>query len=201
VTEQRPRIMYWMSVLLGAITTIFATNAMAANGVFERMSGASGRKPVPNKISNNRSGKAVLVVKNAVPGTNGRGRVVLANVGSNPIRTVRISQDQVRSGGIGPALQLQVYDTTAKRCLYPRPKITKQKRGAKPRPELTTCAKWMPFNGGRALKSVHVPALKGTSWKRKEKHAIDVRWRLDSASTNTDQGKSASFRLVWRFIA
>ena len=202
MTAAPTRLLYWMLAVAGAVLALMGASAAASSGAFDSLvAERAGRKPVPNKFSNNRSGRAIITVKNALPGKQARGRIVIANVGSNPIKKVLLTQDQVKNTGIGSALQLQIYDVSAKRCLYPRPKLPKPRPGKKPLKEPTVCKAWMPFKGGRALTKLQVPSIKGAVWKRKEKHAIDVRWRLLPTSPNSDQNKTASFRLIWRASA
>jgi hypothetical protein len=196
------RIAYWTCALAAAGVLLVAVNAVAATGVFGLTNGRAAKaKPTPWRINNSRMGKTVINVSGVYPGKQGTGRVVLNHTGTKPIKRIALTQDQVKLGGMSPALQLQVFDFTAKRCLYPRPVLPKPKRGAKPKPEPRVCATWKPFTAGRALQNMVVPPLQGTTWKPKEKHAIDVRWRLLPTSPPSDQGKSASFRLVWRASA
>jgi hypothetical protein len=196
------RIGYWTCAVAMAILMLLAANAAASTNVFGLV-GARAKKPKPVawKTTNSRLGKSVISMTGVLPGQQGSGRVVISNSGTKPIKKITLTQDQVQLGGFSPALQLQVFDTTAKKCLYPRPKLVKPKPHKKPKPEPKTCATWMPFTAGKALKGLVVPQLKGTTWRVKEKHSIDVRWRLTTDSPPSDQGKSASFRLVWRASA
>ncbi|MCW2926530.1 MAG: hypothetical protein JWM86_498 [Thermoleophilia bacterium] len=197
-----PRSAYWILVLAGAMVLLASANAVASSD--RGFAGLFGRAKAPNatnKISNSRQGKAVLTVRTTKPGLTGRGRVVLANVGAKPIRRLLLTQDQVKQGGVGKALQLQVFDSTTRKCLYPRPKLRPVRVGVAPPKEPTRCLGWAPFNAGKALRRFSVPSRKGTTWARGEKHAIDVRWRLDTSSPNTDQGRTATFRLLWNATA
>lgn len=194
-----PRPMYWMCVLAGAFFLLAAANAAASNGLLER-AGLRAKKPTPYKFTNTRTGKAVVVAKDVKPGETGTGRFTIANAGTKPIRFVQLTQDKVVHGA-GPALQLQVFDSTTKRCLYPRPKLPKARPGKKPPKEPKVCLSWKPFKAGKALSKLAVPPRAGKAWKPKERHTIEVRWRLDPSSPNSDQGRTSTFRLQWRAMS
>jgi hypothetical protein len=126
--------------------------------------------------------------------------MVLANAGPRPFTKVTLTQDNVVLGGFSSALQLQVYDAIARRCLYPRPPADEQVPTVNV--ENDRCARWMPFDGRQFLRYLVVPGKDGSpKWKRGEQHAIDIRWRLAVSSPNSDQGRRASFRLRWHTYA
>lgn len=191
---------YWAAATCSAVVLLLAASGAASSETFERVSGR-GKPRSPYAVSNSANGKAVFRATNVKPGATGIGRVRLANRGRKPIRSVRLTQDKVVTSGISRALGLQIYDRTTKRCVYPAVKPPKPKRGKKPR-KITSlpCRTWGPWQGGRALRNVALPARKGTAWKPREQHVLDVRWRLDASSANTDQSRTASFRLRWKFI-
>lgn len=193
--------LYWTLVVTTSALTL-AGASMAANGTIERSSPGH-RVPtvtvdgkIRHRVSNNRSGQAVLVIPEAVPGQEGRRRMVLSNAGPRPFTKVTLTQDNLVTGGFSRALQLQVYDAITRRCLYPRPPV--DARVPNVAVEHDRCARWMPFDGRRHLRSLVVPGKDGsTTWRRGEQHAIDIRWRLADSSPNSDQGRRASFRLRW----
>lgn len=193
---------YW-SLVLGAAALVLAGASLAASrgplvrsetaavGPSQRVAGK-----IRHRVSNNRSGRAVLTIDEALPGQAGRRRMVLANAGPRPFRRVTLTQDHLVTGGFSAALQLQVYDAITRRCLYPRPPL--RMRVPNVAVEHDRCSRWMPFDGRRHLRYLLVPGADGTSqWKRGEQHAIDVRWRLAANSPNSDQGRRAGFRLRW----
>ena len=195
---QRP--MYWACVLAGAFFLLAAANAAASSGLLERLNGtAKMRSPYSATVS--QTGRAVVKTTAVKPGETGRGRVTVTNTGTRPIRKVLLTQDKVSTGGAGAALHLQVFDTTTKKCLYPRPTLKKPRPGTPAPKEPRACGSWRPFTAGKALNKLQVPPRKGAAWARKERHVIEVRWRLDPSSPNTDQGRKATFRLLWRMSA
>jgi hypothetical protein len=186
-----------------AASALVLAGASVAAGVTIERTPPSARVPtlkengkIVHRVSNNRSGEAVLRIDGITPGQEGRRRVVLANAGPRPFRRVTLTQDHVVQGGFSDALQLQVYDAITRRCLYPRPPA--RLRVPRVRVEPDRCMQWMPFDGRSDMRFLTVPGKDGTAtWRRGEQHAIDVRWRLASTSPNSDQGRRASFRLRW----
>lgn len=139
----------------------------------------------PYKVTNSRSGVAVFKATNVKPGGSGSGVVRIRNAGRKPV-TVSISQDRVTNTGFGTSLRLQVHDDTANRCYYP-----KRVRGK--------CPTWGLWRAGSRLTKVPVLSRRGAQrWPAGERHTMRVRWTLLQASANTDQGNTATFRLVWR---
>ena len=194
--------LYWSLVVATSALTL-AGASMAASGAVVRSTAPGDPTPtvtvdgkIRHRVSNNRSGQAVLVIPEALPGQEGRRRMVLANAGPRPFSRVTLTQDNLVTGGFSGALQLQVYDAITRRCLYPRPPIDEQVPNVAV--EHDRCARWMQFDARRHLRYLIVPGKDGTpTWKRGEQHAIDVRWRLAASSPNSDQGRRASFRLRW----
>lgn len=192
---------YWTLVIGTSVLVLAGASAAASRGpVTPSVSGRTPTQVVDGKIrhrvSNNRSGEAVLSIDQAFPGQEGRRRMVLSNSGPRPFARVTLIQDHVAQGGFSDALQLQVYDAITRRCLYPRPPRRLQVPNVAV--EHDRCTRWMPFDGRRQLRYLLVPGTTGTTtWKRGEQHAIDVRWRLADSSPNSDQGRRASFRLRW----
>lgn len=196
------RFSYWLLTSVAALLVLAGASAAASRVDLERLLSASAhRQRGPYQINNSRLGRAVIDASNVKPGQQGRGRVTLGHTGTRPIRRITLTQDKVVNTGIGPGLQLQLFDVTAKRCLYPRPKVKPARPGRKPPKEPRSCSGWMPWKAGARLRNLVIPTLRGNSWKPREKHAIEVRWRLADTSPNTDQGKRASFRLTWRASA
>lgn len=194
-------LMYWCAAACCAIVLLLVASRAASDETWERAAGRKQATPA-YAASTSPSKAAVFRATNVKPGATGRGRVRVANRGRRPIRLVRLTQDRVATGGIGPALGLQVYDRTTRRCVYPAVKVPKPRRG-KPlrRGAALPCRTWGAWKGGRALRNVTLPARTGRVWKPREQHLIEVRWRLDPRSTNADQGRRASFRLLWKFVA
>ncbi len=194
-------IAYWSLVIATAVL-VLAGASVAASVTIERTSPTS-RVPtlkldgkIVHRVSNNRSGEAVLKIDGVLPGHEGRRRMVLANAGPRPITRVTLTQDHIVEGGFSDALQLQVYDAITRRCLYPRPPARLQVPRVQVEPD--RCMQWMPFDGRSDIRFLTVPGKDGSNtWRRGEQHAIDVRWRLASTSPNSDQGRRASFRLRW----
>ncbi len=197
-------VAYW-SMVAAATALVLAGASLAAGARFERTP-PSARVPtlrvdgrIVHRVSNNRSGEAVLKVDGVMPGQQGRRRVVLSNTGPRPFKRVTLTQDHVAQGAFSDALQLQVYDAVARRCLYPRPPA--HLRVPRVKVEPNRCLRWMPFDGRSSMRFLTVPGKDGTNiWKRGEQHAIDVRWRLADSSPNSDQGRRASFRLRWHTL-
>lgn len=156
---------------------------------------------IRHKVSNTLNGKAMFNVQDLQPGWAGRKRVVLSNVGPQPFSRVTLTQDLVDDGGFSDALQLQIFDVSTKRCLYPRPSDAAVQRRLRATAPLN-CERWMPWDGHEDLRFMVVPGKDGTTfWQRAEQHLFFVRWRLAERSPNSDQGRRASFRLRWNTSA
>jgi hypothetical protein len=198
---------YWMLVVLTSALTL-AGASMAASvqlraGRHREVTNADGvgmyDGHIRHKVSNTLNGRALFNVKDLQPGWTGRKRVVLSNVGPQPFSRVTLTQDLVDTGGFSQALQLQIYDVTAKRCLYPRPPA--QARRPRGIAEEYRCL-WAPWDGQADVRFLVVPGKDGTTfWQRREQHLFFVRWRLAESSPNSDQGRAASFRLRWNTSA
>lgn len=183
-------------LLAGASTaaTIVATRSGMTDAATDRAA-----RSVPCKVSNSRSDERFFVVEHALPGRSGRRRMVLANVALRPFSRGTLTQDRVWLGGFSSALQLQVYDAIARRCLHPRPPAAE--RVPQVKVESDRCSHWMPFDGRSRIHDLLVPGFDGSStWNHGEQHAIDVRWRLAPRSPNSDQGRRAGFRLAWNVV-
>jgi hypothetical protein len=187
---------YWACVVVGAWLVLAGMSAAATIALRTRHAimlprvGRSLDGHVSNKMSTSKTGRAVLLIHRAVPGQAGRRRIVISNVGPRPFTRVTLTQDHLVMGGFSSALQLQVYDAITRRCLYPL-ELRRYDR----------CSRWMPFDGRRRIHRLVIPGRGGsTIWKRREQHAIDIRWRLAPWSPNADQGRRASFRLGWDIV-
>jgi hypothetical protein len=196
-----PPAAYWTLATTSALVLLAGASAMADVTIERTPPGA--RIPtlriddkIVHRVSNNRSGQALLDIRGLTPGQEGRRRVVIANAGPRPFRRVTITQDHLVPGGFSDALQLQVYDAITRRCLYPRPPA--HLRVPRVRTEPDRCFRWMPFDARRDLHFLPIPGKDGSNtWQRGEMHAIDVRYRLAPTSPNSDQGRRSSFRLRW----
>jgi hypothetical protein len=186
--------LHWGSAMLAAVLVIaLAVPVLSIAAPWSR----AGKKPAPYTFTNSRKGKAVFSAQAVVPGQVGTGKVVIGNGGRKPLRTVKLTQSKA-SNPFGTALELQVLDTTTKRCLYPLPKLKKPKMG-KPTPKPPkTCTTWAPWKGGAKLRNVVVEPRRGTTWTPKEQHTIQVKWRI---GTSVPQRTTATFRLDWRASA
>ena len=204
------RITYLLLVVLGAVSVLTLMGTGVPIDLITPSLGSSSaaaKKPRGNtgfRMSSNRDGKAVFVARGVKPGAQGFGRVVITNSGRRQFRKVMLYQDAVRMGGMSRALQLQVFDRTTKQCLYPRQKVKRiQRRGRTKKFTMTPvqCRTWGSFNVGNQLRSSSILGRNGTTvWKTRERHELEVRWRLLSTSPNSDQGRKASFRLRWRAL-
>lgn len=194
---------YWILVVLASALAL-AGASMAASA---RLRAPSHREVtnangvgmydgrIRHKVSNSLDGRALFNVQDLQPGWAGRRRVVLSNVGPQPFSRVTLTQDLVDTGGYSDALQLNIYDVTTQRCLYPRPPI--DARLPRAVAEERRCL-WASWDAQDAVKFLAVPGRDGTpTWRRAEQHLFFVRWRLAPDSPNSDQGRSASFRLRW----
>jgi hypothetical protein len=185
------RVAYWIVVAAVAGLLIAATNAAAGAGWLDFAAGRrkAVRKP-PFSLSDTRRGRAVVNARNVVPGRSGLTRVWVGNAGTHRFRSLVLNQTRARTGGISRNLQLTVRDATTRRCLYPAPPQRRR--------QWATCRGWGPWVGGRALRNVPVAPRNRRYWRPGERHAIEVRWRLTTASPSSDQGRSATFTLLWR---
>ena len=194
--DQRPPDgpLHWASALLAAIVVLaLAVPMLSIASPWSR----AAKKPQPYAMTNSLKGKAIISAKSVRPGQTGTGKVVIANAGKKPFKSVKLSQAKA-SNPFGTALQLQVFDTTTKRCLYPPPKLRKPKKG-KPAPKPPKkCTAWAAWTGGAKLRNVPVTPRKGTTWAPKEKHTIKVSWRI---GPDVPQRTTATFRLEWRASA
>jgi hypothetical protein len=196
---------YWTLVVLTSALTL-AGASMAASGQLRtprhrEVTNADGvgmyAGHIRHKVSNNLNGRALFNVQDLQPGWAGRKRIVLSNVGPQPFSRVTLTQDLVDTGGFSDALQLQIFDVTTNRCLYPRPSAEAVRRRLRATSPLN-CERWMPWDGQKDLRFITVTARDGTlTWQRREQHLFYIRWRLDESSPNSDQGRAASFRLRW----
>jgi hypothetical protein len=169
-----PQMIHWGSVVIAAVGMLFVLNPMITTGAGSKYS-----------FSNSMKGKALFKAVNVAPGKTGSGRVAIKNTGAQPIR-IDLTQDQVSTGLMSSALQLRVYDTTSRRCIYPQ-----RKTGA--------CTAWGPWTAGTKLRRTPVLSKRGKSlWPRGESHALLVSWQLANTSPNSDQQRTAQFRLLWR---
>lgn len=169
----RGSIVHWLSAVAAAIVLLVAIPMITTGAT-------SGYR-----VSNSRKGVAVFNATNIKPGQVGSGRLLVKNSGTKPV-TFRLTQDRVVNTGFGADLRLQVHDDTRNWCYYPV-----RRRGA--------CSTWGLWRGGTKLTRVPLYSRRGAArWPARESHAFTVRWTLAAASPNTDQGRSATFRLVWR---
>ena len=186
--------LHWASALLAAMVVLaLAVPVLGVAAPWERAK----RKPSPYAMTNSLKGKAIISATAVVPGQSGRGKVVISNTGTRPFRSVKLTQAK-SSNPIGPGLELQVFDSTTKRCLYPLPKLPKPKRGRPAPKPPRTCTAWAPWTAGGKLRNLAVPPTRGKTWRPRERHVVHVLWRLRS---DAPQGVTASFNLTWRASA
>jgi hypothetical protein len=183
------RFAYWCLVCGVALLSIGVISATTRSGIVEAWFGEQSAGRVDYRFTSSSRGKAIIKAKRVKPGQVGTARVTIRNTGRKPIRRMTITQDRVKQGGISSALQLQVYDASTRRCLYPR----QFAKGA--------CKQFKPWNGSKRLKKLPIKSKRGAGWRPLETHVIQIRWRLAKTSPNRDQRKAASFRLVWRASA
>lgn len=194
--EERPPDgpLHWGSALLAAVLVVaLAIPVLSIAAPWSR----AARKPVPYAFTNSLKGKAIFSATAVVPGQVGTGQVVISNTGTKPFRTVKLTQSKA-ANPFGTALEIQVLDATTKRCLYPLPKLPKPRPGTPAPKPPATCTAWAPWAGGAKLKNVAVSPRRGATWIAKERHTIQVKWRIGA---NVPQGTAATFRLDWRASA
>jgi hypothetical protein len=186
--------LHWGSALLAAVVLIaLAVPVLSIAAPWSR----AAKKPQPYAFTNSLTGTAIISATGVVPGQVGTGKVVISNTGKKPFKSVKLTQSKA-ANPFGAALEIQVLDTTTRRCIYPLPKLPKPKKG-KPAPKPPKqCLTWAPWTGGSKLKNAIVTPRVGTTWKPKETHTIQVTWRIGA---NVPQGTTASFRLDWRASA
>jgi hypothetical protein len=135
-------------------------------------------------LTNDRNGTALFEATGVKPGESGATTVTLKNAGSTPI-AVTLTQDQVVNGFAASSMKLQIHDSARNWCYYPT-----SAAGA--------CSGYGTWSDAAKLTSLALPATDGSAkWAAGETHAFRVGWKLDTSSPNSDQGKTASFRLVW----
>lgn len=135
-------------------------------------------------LTNDKNGSALFTAANIKPGDGGSSAVKLKNAGSIPIG-VTLSQDQVVNGLAATSMKLQVHDATRNWCYYPT-----NAAGA--------CTTFGTWSDSTKLSALALLATDGSAkWAANEEHTLNVSWKLDLSSPNTDQGKSASFRFVF----
>jgi hypothetical protein len=135
-------------------------------------------------MSNSKNAAAVFTASNIKPGDTGSSTVIIQNTGSVPM-TTSITQDTVSSSGIEANLRMSIHDDTRNYCYWPT-----QSAGA--------CGGYGTWDGSATLTGLALPATGGgAQWPASESHTFTVSWQLLSSSSNADQGKTGSFRLVW----
>ncbi|MEO6866659.1 MAG: hypothetical protein ABI200_01405 [Gaiellales bacterium] len=193
------RLLYVMAMIAAALGMIWVASATASKTPLGPSARAKSTDRRPHSLYGARSGDAIINVMGAVPGDSGRGRLVIANAGSKPFRRVRLTQDNADLGGMSGALQLQIFDRTAKRCLYPYTRLKAPiRRGRRSAPRIQRCRGWRSYDSGRRLNNTVVAGARSLTWRPGERHVIEVRWRLTKWSSNDDQNRTAQFRLRWR---
>lgn len=186
--------LHWGSAMLAAVVLIaLAVPVLTMAAPW----GRAAKKAAPYAFTNSQKGKAIFSAAAVLPGQTGIGKLVISNTGTKPFRTVKLTQSKALNP-FGAALTLQVFDTTTKRCVYPAPKLPKPKKGTPAPKPPKTCTAWAPWTGGAKLKNAVVAPRKGATWAPKEKHTIQVSWRIGA---DVPQGTAASFRLDWRASA
>lgn len=185
---------HWTIALLAALAILaLSVPMLSIASPWER----AAKKRTPYAFTNSLKGKAVISANAVVPGQTGVGKVVIANTGTKPFKSVKLSQSAA-SNPIGSGLELKIFDTTTKRCLYPLPKLKKPRKGRPAPKPPRTCTAWAPWTGGAKLRNVVVSPRAGKVWKPRERHTIQVTWRL---GLDAPQGANATFRLEWRASA
>lgn len=135
-------------------------------------------------LNNDKDGVALFNATNAKPGDHGESTVTLKNTGTTPL-AVALTQDQVVNGLAATSMKLQIHDAARNWCYYPT-----NAAGA--------CTTYGSWSDATKLTSLSLRATDGgTHWAAGETHAYKVGWKLDTSSPNSDQGKTASFRLTW----
>lgn len=190
---------YWAAAVVAAVVLLAGSSALASSSVLERVGLRAKKPPAKAKqLTSSRPDRAIFTATDIRPGSTGSGRITVANVGRTHFRWLTLSQDRVVNTGIGSALQLQVLDVTTKQCVYPRTyKVTKVGRKRIKVPIQCSTA-WGKWKAGASLRNFKLAARRPGAWRAKERHVIEVRWRLLPTSPNSDQGRTASFRLMWR---
>ncbi len=133
-------------------------------------------------LTNDKDGLAVFTAANVAPGDSGSDTVELTNAGSIPM-AVSLTQDQLSTSGIESSLRLSIHDAARDYCYYPV-------AAAGP------CASRGAWDANLTALPL-ANAAGGALWPAGEAHTFNVSWELVTASTNADQGKVGSFRLVW----
>jgi uncharacterized repeat protein (TIGR01451 family)/predicted ribosomally synthesized peptide with SipW-like signal peptide len=133
-------------------------------------------------MSNDKDATSVFSASNVSPGDTGSSTVTVQNTGSLPM-TVALTQDQLTSTGIEASLRLSIHDDTRNWCVYPTNLAG-------------SCGSRGSWNA--SLTSFPMPATSGAAqWPAGQSHTFTLSWELVTASPNSDQGKTGSFRLVW----
>jgi autotransporter adhesin len=135
-------------------------------------------------MTNDKDAAAVFSASTIKPGDTGSGTVIVSNTGSVSMG-VKLTQDTWSNGFAASMLQLKIHDDTRDWCYWPT-------TGAGP------CGSWGDWDARSTLSGLDIANTAGTQyWPASEAHTFTVSWRLDTTSTNVDQGKTASFRLLW----
>lgn len=136
-------------------------------------------------MTNSKNASAVFTSATDIkPGDTNFGTVTITNSGSLPM-SVTLTQDTMTNGFTVNMMKLKIHDDTRNWCYWPATGA-----GA-----CATFADWDATGTVNALAIANTAG--GAMWPASQAHTFTVTWELDSTSPNADQGKSASFRLVW----
>jgi hypothetical protein len=136
-------------------------------------------------MTNDKNATSLFTATGAKPGdAPAPTTVTVANTGSLPM-SVTLTQGTVVNGFDPASLGLEIYDSTRGWCVWPT-----QSAGA--------CGSYGAWSGSPLTSGISLPATSGASqWPSGQSHTFEVSWQLAASSPNSDQGKSASFQLVW----
>lgn len=206
---RRPRLSWRRLEVFGAVAllAIFVVQGYAANGQLKRKAVATWA------VSTNHVKSPVISVANAAPGDSGTGTVRVQNVGKKPGRILVTYQGMQRSQ-LDSALQVSIYDKTAKQCIWPLPpkpkRVRRKRKIVLVYQTVNPCRTLAPWSaklhnkpvvprGWKPLTKAGRPTpKKQLAWKRKERHVLIVSWKLPLTADNSYQGQTSSFRLTWK---
>lgn len=137
-------------------------------------------------MSNDKNATSVFSAANIKPGdAPAPSTVTVANTGSIPM-AVKLTQGSVVNGFDPGSLGLKIYDTSSSRCVWPT-----QSAGS--------CAGYGIWSGAPLTTGISLLANDGIAakWPAGQSHTFEISWQLAASSPNSDQGKTASFQLVW----
>lgn len=164
------------TIMGGSYAAWFAQTANPANSV------ATGTL----SMTNSKSAATVFTTPftNVKPGDTGSNTVTVTNSGSLPM-SVKLTQDTITTTGLEASLGLKIHDDTRNWCYWPA-------TGS------GGCATYGTWDASATVSSLALPATSGAAqWPAAQAHTFTISWQLGASSPNGDQGKTASFRLVW----